>query len=58
MQGIFPFTWAADRYESRIGVMPRDGGDADIRWFEVDPEDLAGVWILFQTLGEMPTEET
>ncbi|MBL8777038.1 MAG: carotenoid oxygenase family protein [Acidimicrobiales bacterium] len=22
---------------ARIGVMPRDGGNADVRWFEVDP---------------------
>ena len=22
---------------ARVGVMPRDGGDADVRWFDVDP---------------------
>ncbi len=28
--------WAPD-HGARIGVMPRDGGNADVRWFEVDP---------------------
>ncbi len=30
----FPFAWS-DEHVPRMGVMPRDGGDADIRWFEV-----------------------
>ena len=25
------------RYRARIGVMPRDGGDADVRWIEIEP---------------------
>ena len=32
----FPYTWQPD-YGARIGVMPRSGGDADVRWFEIDP---------------------
>jgi len=36
MQGLFPFAWKPD-YGSRVGVMPRSGGDADIRWFDVEP---------------------
>lgn len=36
MQGGMPFHWD-DNYEARFGVMPRDGGDADVRWFNVDP---------------------
>ena len=28
--------WAPD-HGARIGVMPRDGGNADVQWFEVDP---------------------
>jgi carotenoid cleavage oxygenase len=32
----FPFRWDDD-HVARIGVMPRSGGDADVRWFEVDP---------------------
>jgi carotenoid cleavage dioxygenase len=24
-------------YPARVGVMPRDGGDADVRWFDVEP---------------------
>jgi carotenoid cleavage dioxygenase len=32
----FPFRWDDD-HVARVGVMPRDGGDADVEWFEVDP---------------------
>ncbi|MBK0869875.1 carotenoid oxygenase family protein [Saccharopolyspora sp. HNM0986] len=31
-----PYRWNR-RYPARIGVMPRDGGNADVRWFEVEP---------------------
>nr|WP_026196891.1 carotenoid oxygenase family protein [Sciscionella marina] len=34
--GVLPYRWNA-RYPARIGVLPRDGGDADVRWFEIDP---------------------
>jgi carotenoid cleavage dioxygenase len=32
----FPFRWEDD-HQARVGVMPRSGGDADVRWFDVDP---------------------
>ena len=32
----FPFRWDDD-HPARVGVMPRAGGDADVRWFDVDP---------------------
>ncbi|MGW0893865.1 carotenoid oxygenase family protein [Saccharopolyspora sp. NPDC002578] len=32
----FPYRWDP-RYPARVGVMPRDGGSADVRWFEVEP---------------------
>jgi carotenoid cleavage dioxygenase-like enzyme len=32
----FPFRWDDD-HVARVGVMPRNGGDADVRWFEIDP---------------------
>lgn len=32
----FPAEWKRD-YPARVGVMPRDGGDADVRWIEIDP---------------------
>jgi carotenoid cleavage dioxygenase len=32
----FPFEWRPD-YGARVGVMPRDGGNADVRWLDVDP---------------------
>jgi carotenoid cleavage dioxygenase len=35
-QRPFPAAWNED-YGARVGVMPRDGGNADIRWFDVEP---------------------
>jgi carotenoid cleavage oxygenase len=32
----FPAEWKPD-YQARIGVMPRDGGDADVQWVDIDP---------------------
>jgi carotenoid cleavage oxygenase len=31
-----PYKWNAN-YPARIGVMPREGGNKDIRWFEIEP---------------------
>jgi carotenoid cleavage oxygenase len=31
----FPAQWKPD-YGARVGVMPRDGGNADVRWFDVE----------------------
>jgi carotenoid cleavage oxygenase len=31
-----PYAWDP-RYPARIGVMPREGGNADVRWFDVEP---------------------
>jgi len=36
MQGRFPYQWS-DSYGARLGVLPRTGGNADVRWFDVDP---------------------
>jgi len=36
LKGAMPFHWSDD-YTPRIGVMPRTGGNADVKWFEVDP---------------------
>ncbi|KUI11417.1 carotenoid oxygenase [Mycobacterium sp. GA-1285] len=32
----FPYSWNP-RYPARVGVMPRDGTNADVRWFDVEP---------------------
>jgi carotenoid cleavage dioxygenase len=32
----FPYLWNP-RYQARVGVLPRDGGSADVRWFDVNP---------------------
>lgn len=42
--GDLPYSWD-DRYPARIGVMPREGDSADLRWFDVDP------MYVFHTLG-------
>lgn len=31
----FPYLWTPD-YVPRFGLLPRDGGAADVRWFEID----------------------
>ncbi|MBY8859602.1 carotenoid oxygenase family protein [Nocardia sp. CA2R105] len=31
-----PYSWDP-KYPARIGVMPRDGGSADVRWFDIEP---------------------
>ncbi|HEX4702464.1 MAG TPA: carotenoid oxygenase family protein [Pseudonocardiaceae bacterium] len=31
-----PYSWNP-RYPARIGVMPREGGASDVRWFDVEP---------------------
>ena len=37
MQGKgLPYRWRED-YQARIGVMPRAGTNADVKWFDVDP---------------------
>ena len=32
----FPYSWNP-KYPARVGVMPRDGGNADVQWFDVEP---------------------
>lgn len=32
----FPYSWNP-RYPARVGVMPREGNNADVRWFDVEP---------------------
>ncbi len=34
--GRFPYKWDPS-YPARIGVMPRDGGNDDVQWFDIDP---------------------
>lgn len=36
MRGEMPIHWD-DAYPARLGVMPRDGSDADVRWYSIDP---------------------
>ena len=36
LKGNMPFAWS-DTYGARIGVMPRTGTNADVKWFEVEP---------------------
>jgi carotenoid cleavage dioxygenase len=32
----FPYRWNP-KYPARVGVMPRDAGNADVRWFDIGP---------------------
>jgi carotenoid cleavage dioxygenase len=34
--GLFPYRWNP-RYPARIGVMPREGDNDDMRWFDIEP---------------------
>ena len=36
MAGRMPYRWSDD-YGARLGLMPRGGGGADVRWFEIAP---------------------
>jgi carotenoid cleavage dioxygenase len=36
MKGGMPMHWSDD-YPARMGVMPRHGTDADMKWFDIDP---------------------
>lgn len=36
MRGSMPYAWSDD-YGARVGIMPRAGGNADVRWLEVEP---------------------
>ena len=31
-----PYSWDPD-YPARLGLLPREGGPEDVRWFEIDP---------------------
>lgn len=33
---VIPYAWNPS-YPARIGIMPREGGNADVRWFQIDP---------------------
>jgi len=35
-RGGIPIRWS-DEYGARLGVMPRDGGNDDVVWYEIDP---------------------
>ena len=36
MKGGMPIRWS-DEYPARFGVMPREGADEDVQWFDVEP---------------------
>ena len=33
---VLPYSWDPE-YQARIGLLPREGGSDDVRWFEIDP---------------------
>jgi len=36
MAGEMPYVWS-DTYGARLGIMPRGGSSADVRWLEIEP---------------------
>ena len=36
LRGTMPFHWSDD-YPTRMGIMPRTGTNADVKWFDVNP---------------------
>jgi carotenoid cleavage dioxygenase len=42
-----PYHWSDD-YGARIGVMPRSGGPADLRWYEIEPCYVFHPWNAFE----------
>jgi carotenoid cleavage dioxygenase len=36
MQGTMPYAWS-DEYGARLGIMPRGGSSAQVRWLEIEP---------------------
>jgi carotenoid cleavage dioxygenase-like enzyme len=36
MSGNMPYVWE-DSYGARLGIMPRNGGNADVKWVEIEP---------------------
>jgi carotenoid cleavage dioxygenase-like enzyme len=36
LRGTMPYAWSDD-YGARVGVMPRKGKSADVRWYEIEP---------------------
>jgi len=47
-EGGMPYHWS-DEYGARIGVMPRSGGAADVRWYEIAPCYVFHPWNAFET---------
>jgi carotenoid cleavage dioxygenase len=47
----FPFRWDPS-YASRVGVMPREGTDADVRWFDVEPCYVFHVLNAYDVVGD------
>jgi carotenoid cleavage dioxygenase len=45
-----PYTWNP-KYSARLGLLPREGTNADIRWFDIEP------CFIFHTLNAFDTEE-
>ena len=43
----FPYKWSDD-YGARLGVMPRSGGVADLRWYEIEPCYVFHPWNAYE----------
>jgi len=50
--GNMPYLWS-DQYGARIGLMPRGGGNADVKWIEVDPCYIVHTLNAFESQGKI-----
>ena len=46
--GGLPYRWS-DEYGARLGVMPRSGGVAELRWYEIEPCYVFHSWNAYET---------
>ncbi|MEV6258570.1 carotenoid oxygenase family protein [Nocardia sp. NPDC051911] len=51
----FPYRWD-DNYGARIGVMPKTGTSADVRWFDVEPCMIVHTLNAYENGGEIVLE--
>lgn len=52
LSGAMPYEWDDD-YGARLGVMPRGGGNADVRWYEIEPCYVFHPFNAFERDGEI-----
>lgn len=55
MSGAMPYTWKPD-YGARLGILPRGGSNADVRWVEIEPCYVFHPANAYETDGQLVVE--